>query len=32
MRAEWQRYDNIGANSMGSDEIDMFSLGVLIRF
>ena len=32
LRAEWQRYDNIGANSVGTDEIDMFSLGALFRF
>ena len=32
LRAEWQRYDNIGANSIGTDEIDMFSLGALFRF
>ena len=32
LRAEWQRYDNIGANSIGSDEIDMFTLGALFRF
>jgi OmpA-OmpF porin, OOP family len=32
LRAEWQRYDNIGADSIGDDEIDMFSLGVLFRF
>jgi OmpA-OmpF porin, OOP family len=32
LRAEWQRYDNIGANSIGSDEIDMFSLAALFRF
>ena len=32
LRAEWQRYDNIGANSFGTDEIDMFTLGALFRF
>jgi opacity protein-like surface antigen len=32
LRAEWQRYDNIGATSIGKDEIDVFSLGVLFRF
>jgi OmpA-OmpF porin, OOP family len=32
LRAEWQRYDNIGANSIGTDEIDMFTLGALFRF
>ena len=32
LRAEWQRYDNIGASSVGTDEIDMFSLGALFRF
>ena len=32
IRAEWQRYDNIGTNSLGSAEVDLFSVGALIRF
>jgi OOP family OmpA-OmpF porin len=32
LRAEWQRYDNIGANSVGTDEIDLYTLGALFRF
>ena len=40
VRAEWQRYDNIGTNSnsgiaggaSGTDEIDVFSLAFLFRF
>ena len=40
MRAEWQRYDNIGTNSnsgivgggSGTDEVDVFSLAFLFRF
>jgi OmpA-OmpF porin, OOP family len=40
VRAEWQRYDNIGTNQnsaiqgqpSGTDEIDFFSLGLLFRF
>ena len=40
VRAEWQRYDNIGTNQnsaiqgqpSGTDEVDVFSLGLLIRF
>ena len=27
LRAEWQRYNNIGADSVGTDDIDVFSLG-----
>ena len=29
---EWQRYDNIGTNSLGTDEVDVFSVGGLFRF
>ena len=40
LRLEWQRYDNIGTNQnsaiqgqpSGTDEIDVFSLALLIRF
>jgi len=38
VRAEWQRYDNIGPNSSSSlgtsitDEIDVFSIALLFRF
>lgn len=40
VRAEWQRYDNIGTNQnsgiegggSGTDEVDVFSIGALIRF
>ena len=32
VRAEWQRYDNIGTNTLGTAEVDLFSVGVLIRF
>jgi OOP family OmpA-OmpF porin len=32
VRLEWQRYDNIGMNSFGHDDLDVFSLGLLLRF
>lgn len=32
LRAEWQRYNNIGADSTVPGDIDVFSLGVLFRF
>jgi OOP family OmpA-OmpF porin len=32
LRAEWQRYENVGNNSIGEDEIDVFSIGALFRF
>ena len=32
LRAEWQRYNNIGADSTVPGDIDLFSLGVLFRF
>ena len=31
-RLEWQRYHSVGDSSTGSDDIDMFSLGVLFKF
>lgn len=31
-RAEWQRYDNIGAPSIAKDDLDLYMLGVLIQF
>jgi OmpA-OmpF porin, OOP family len=32
VRAEWQRYENVGAASTGEVDIDVFSIGALIRF
>ena len=32
LRAEWQRYDNIGAPSIQKDDLDLFMLSVLIQF
>jgi len=32
LRAEWQRYDNIGTNNVGKDDLDLFMLGALIQF
>lgn len=32
LRAEWQRYENVGNSSIGEDEIDVFSIGALFRF
>ena len=32
VRAEWQRYANVGVASTGEDDLDVFSLGVLFRF
>lgn len=32
MRAEWQRYDNVGTPSALKDDIDVISVGALIRF
>ena len=32
VRLEWQRYRNIGTNSFGHDDLDVFSLGALVRF
>jgi OOP family OmpA-OmpF porin len=32
LRAEWQRYDNVGVGSTGEDDIDVLNIGVLFRF
>jgi len=32
VRAEWQRYENVGVASTGEDDIDVFSVGLIIRF
>jgi OOP family OmpA-OmpF porin len=32
VRAEWQRYDNIGGSSTGEDDIDFISAGVVLQF
>lgn len=32
LRAEWQRYENVGVPATGEDDIDVFSLGALWRF
>lgn len=34
LRADWQRYDNVGGSAIvaGEDDIDVFSFGVLVRF
>lgn len=32
VRAEWQRYDNIGAPSILKDDLDIYMLGVLVQF
>ncbi len=32
VRAEWQRYENVGTGGTGEDDIDVFSVGVLLRF
>ena len=32
LRVEWQRYANVGGNSVPEDDIDVFSLGALFRF
>lgn len=31
-RAEWQRYDSVGGDNTGKDDIDLFSIGVLYKF
>lgn len=31
-RLEWQRYDDVGAENTGKDDLDLFSLGVLFKF
>lgn len=32
VRAEWQRYDSVGGDNTGKDDIDLFSVGVLFKF
>ncbi|HEV3008460.1 MAG TPA: outer membrane beta-barrel protein [Burkholderiales bacterium] len=32
LRAEWQRYENVGVAATGEDDIDVLSLGLLLRF
>lgn len=32
IRAQWQRYLNVGGEDVGEDDIDVFSVGVLWRF
>jgi len=32
VRAEWQRYENVGTGGTGEDDIDVLSIGALIRF
>jgi len=32
IRAEWQRYDGIGGDNTGKDDLDLFSIGVLFKF
>jgi OOP family OmpA-OmpF porin len=32
LRAEWQRFDNVGVGSTGEDDVDVLSLGLLWRF
>jgi OmpA-OmpF porin, OOP family len=32
LRAEWQRYDNVGHGTAFESDIDVFSLGLLFRF
>jgi OOP family OmpA-OmpF porin len=32
IRAEWQHYDNVGGASTGEDDIDVLSVGFLVRF
>lgn len=32
LRFDWQRYENVGGAAIGEDDIDVFSLGALIRF
>ena len=31
-RAEWQRYDGVGGDTTGKEDLDVFSLGLLYRF
>lgn len=32
VRAEWQRWDNVGGQSTGEDDIDTLTLGLIFRF
>lgn len=32
VRGEWQRYQNVGNTATGKDDIDVFSLGLIVRF
>ena len=32
IRAEWQRYLNVGGGEIGEDDVDVLSVGVLWRF
>jgi hypothetical protein len=32
VRAEWQRWDNVGTSSTGEDDVDVLTLGLLFRF
>jgi OmpA-OmpF porin, OOP family len=32
VRAQWQRYDNVGGNSTGETDIDAMTVGVVFRF
>jgi OOP family OmpA-OmpF porin len=32
VRAEWQRYENVGTQTTGKDDIDVFSVGALFMF
>jgi OmpA-OmpF porin, OOP family len=32
LRAEWQRYDNIGVPGIGKDDLDLYMIGALIQF
>lgn len=32
LRAEWQRYASVGTGNTGEDDIDVFSVGALVRF
>jgi OOP family OmpA-OmpF porin len=32
LRAEWQRYDNVGGNRTGQTDIDVINVGALYRF
>jgi OOP family OmpA-OmpF porin len=32
VRAEWQRYQDVGGGDIGEDDIDVLSIGLLLRF